>query len=49
MYFGKTPPADIKRAYTRVLQAHIAVATSVFPAGVDSAGFTMLAKEKLYV
>ncbi len=48
MYFGKSPSAEIKRAYTRVLQAHISVAISVFPDGADAGGFTMLAKENLY-
>lgn len=47
-YMGKSPLADIKRAYTRVLQAHMAIATSIFPEGADAGGFTMLGKQKLY-
>ncbi|ORY29687.1 peptidase M24, structural domain-containing protein [Naematelia encephala] len=49
LYMGKSPSADIKRAYTRVLQGHIGVATATFPGGSCSMDwFNMLAREPLY-
>jgi len=49
LYFGATPPhADIKRAYTRVLQGHIALATAVFPAGTPGMMLEMLARGPLW-
>lgn len=48
VYFGSSPSAEIKRAYTRVLQAHIAIATSVFPEGTSADWLNMLAKRPLF-
>ncbi|KAL7422335.1 hypothetical protein Q5752_002981 [Cryptotrichosporon argae] len=47
-FFGKSPSDDIKRAYTRVLQAHFAVATATFPLHTDAAGLAALAKDRMY-
>ena len=48
VYFGKSPSPEIKRAYTRVLQAHIATATSIFPEGTSADWLNMLAKKPLF-
>ncbi len=47
-YLGKTPSDDVKRAYTRVLQGHIALSSTSFPSGTDGDRLTMLAHEPLY-
>lgn len=48
LFFGKSPPDDVKRAYTRVLQGHMAVSTQVFPRGMPSDYFNMLARGPLF-
>ncbi|WRT68589.1 uncharacterized protein IL334_005567 [Kwoniella shivajii] len=48
LYFGKSPSAEIKRAYTRVLQGHLAVSTAIFPRGVSADRLNMLARNPLY-
>ena len=49
LYFGDQPPsADAKRAYTRVLQGHIALARAVFPAGTPGVMLEMLARGPLW-
>lgn len=47
MHFG-TPSAEQKRAYTRVLQGHIALATAKFPLGTTGAQLDILAREPLF-
>ncbi|KAL1405791.1 hypothetical protein Q8F55_007467 [Vanrija albida] len=47
-FFGKTPSDDIKRAYTRVLQGHIAVATQTFPRNADAGGLGLYSKKFLW-
>jgi len=47
MHFGR-PSAEQKRAYTRVLQGHIALACARFPAGTTGAQLDMLARQPLY-
>jgi len=46
-HFGK-PSAEQKRAYTRVLQGHIAIAEAVFPMGTTGAQLDVLARNKLW-
>jgi len=49
LYFGsQTPSKDEKRAYTRVLQGHIALARAVFPAGTPGIMLEMLARGPLW-
>jgi hypothetical protein len=48
IFFGKNPPEDVKRAYTRVLQCHITAATATFPQGMDGDRLIMLGKAALY-
>jgi Xaa-Pro aminopeptidase len=48
MYLGKAPSPEIKRAYTRVLQSHMAVANAVFPEDMSADWLNMLAKQPLY-
>lgn len=48
LYFGSSPSADLKRAYTRVLQAHMAAATLVFPSSAGGAMITGIAKQWLF-
>jgi len=48
LYLGKNPSDEVKRAYTRVLQCHIAVATAKFPHGMDADRLVMLGKTFLY-
>ena len=48
LYLGKTPSDDVKRAYTRVLQAHMTAARAVFPRGIDADRLVMLGKAALY-
>lgn len=47
MHFG-TPTFEQKRAYTRVLQGHLALASARFPAGTTGAQLDMLARQPLY-
>lgn len=47
VHFGR-PTAEQKRAYTRVLQGHIALALAKFPAGTTGAQLDMLARQPLY-
>jgi len=47
--FGsQTPSADERRAYTRVLQGHIALAKAIFPAGTPGLMLEMLARAPLW-
>mmetsp|Transcript_13516 Transcript_13516/g.22477 ORF Transcript_13516/g.22477 Transcript_13516/m.22477 type:complete len:703 (+) Transcript_13516:98-2206(+) len=49
LHFGsKIPSEDEKRAYTRVLQGHIALAKAVFPAGTPGIMLEMLARGPLW-
>ncbi|WVQ79732.1 hypothetical protein IAT38_001832 [Cryptococcus sp. DSM 104549] len=48
LYFGKDPSPEIKRAYTRVLQGHIAVSLSTFPRGMTADRLNMIARGPLY-
>ena len=48
LYLGKSPSDEVKRAYTRVLQCHIAVAAATFPRGMDADRLVMLGKTFLY-
>ncbi|CAD6568445.1 MAG: hypothetical protein TREMPRED_004541 [Tremellales sp. Tagirdzhanova-0007] len=48
LYYGKTPSEKVKRAYTRVLQGHIAVSASNFPIGTDGKQLQMVARALLY-
>ncbi|WWD19234.1 hypothetical protein CI109_103692 [Kwoniella shandongensis] len=48
LFLGKDASPDIKRAYTRVLQGHLAVSTAVFPRGMPADRLSMLAKAPLY-
>lgn len=47
VHFG-TPTDEQKRAYTRVLQGHIALAMAKFPLGTTGAQLDMLARQPLY-
>ncbi|WFD18869.1 Xaa-Pro aminopeptidase [Malassezia caprae] len=47
VHFGR-PSAEQKRAYTRVLQGHIALACARFPAGTTGAQLDMLARQPLF-
>ncbi|ODN90758.1 cytoplasmic protein [Cryptococcus wingfieldii CBS 7118] len=47
-FFGSNPSPEIKRAYTRVLQGHIAVSRAKFPRGMPADRLAMSAREKLY-
>jgi Xaa-Pro aminopeptidase len=38
----------MKRAYTRVLQGHIAVATATFPLGADAGGLGTFSRKFLW-
>ncbi len=49
LYLGSSPSAEVKRAYTRVLQAHMAVSRAVFPEGMSADWLNMLAKQPLYL
>jgi len=42
------PRADIKKAYTLVLQGHIELATAVFPVGTNGAQLDILARKPLW-
>jgi len=42
------PPADVRDRVTRVLQGHIAVATTVFPHGIGGAHIDALARKALW-
>ncbi|WFD30748.1 Xaa-Pro aminopeptidase [Malassezia sp. CBS 17886] len=46
-HFGR-PSAEQKRAFTRVLQGHIAIAAAVFPRGTTGAQLDMLARQPLF-
>ncbi|KAI9637649.1 peptidase M24, structural domain-containing protein [Dioszegia hungarica] len=48
IYFGNKPSDEIKRAYTRVLQGHMAVAQFSFPEGMDASWMNMLARAPLF-
>ncbi|WVF67507.1 hypothetical protein IAT40_002263 [Kwoniella sp. CBS 6097] len=48
LYLGKQPSDEVKRAYTRVLQGHMAVSTSIFPRGMTADRLNMLARAPLY-
>ncbi|OCF39115.1 cytoplasmic protein [Kwoniella heveanensis CBS 569] len=48
MYLGKKPSDEVKRAYTRVLQGHMAVSTAIFPRGMPADRLNMLARGPLY-
>lgn len=48
IFFGKNPSEDVKRAYTRVLQCHIAASTATFPRGMSGDWLNMLGKSALY-
>jgi hypothetical protein len=48
IYYGDKPSDEIKRAYTRVLQGHIAVAQFSFPEDMDASWMNMLARAPLY-
>lgn len=49
LYFGKeAASADAKRAYTRVLQGHIALAEAVFPSGTPGLMLEMLARAPVW-
>jgi hypothetical protein len=48
LYLGNDPAPEVKRAYTRVLQGHIAVSVAEFPEGMSSDWFNMLARQPLY-
>jgi Xaa-Pro aminopeptidase len=48
LYFGRKPPKDIKRAFTRVLQGHIAVDTAIFPSGTTGEKLDILARQPLW-
>ena len=43
-----TPPEDVRHAYTRVLQGHIALATARFPRGVAGPHLDALARRPLW-
>ena len=47
-FYGKKVPDDVKRAYTRVLQCHIAASTAKFPSNADANQLVMLGKAALY-
>lgn len=47
VHFGK-PTAEQKRAFTRVLQGHIAIETSVFPKGTTGATLDVRARGALW-
>ena len=47
MHFG-TPTPEQKRAYTRVLQGHIALSRAKFPQGTTGAQLDMLARQPLF-
>lgn len=47
VHFGR-PTAEQRRAYTRVLQGHMALARARFPAGTTGAQLDMLARQPLY-
>lgn len=48
IYLGRTPPLEMKQAYTRVLRGHIALATARFPAWVNGQMLDMLARQYLW-
>ncbi|WVW85428.1 hypothetical protein I302_107466 [Kwoniella bestiolae CBS 10118] len=48
LYFGKSPSPEIKRAYTKVLQGHLAVSSAIFPRGMPVDRLNMLARGPLY-
>ncbi|KAK4686436.1 Xaa-Pro aminopeptidase, partial [Tremellales sp. Uapishka_1] len=48
LYLGKSPTEEMKRAYTRVLQGHLSVASSNFPASMDADRLVMLGHQYLY-
>ncbi|WVR09447.1 hypothetical protein IAU60_006514 [Kwoniella sp. DSM 27419] len=48
LYLGAKPSDEIKRAYTRVLQGHLAVSTAVFPRGMPADRLNMIARAPLY-
>lgn len=47
-FFGKQPDDYMKRAYTRVLQGHIAVSTATFPLGADAGGLGTFSRKFLW-
>lgn len=47
VHFG-TPTAEQRRAYTRVLQGHLALASARFPAGTTGAQLDILARQPLF-
>lgn len=48
LYFGSSPSEQMKRAYTRVLQAHMAAATAKFARTTPSVEIQGVAKQWLY-
>ncbi|WVN86205.1 uncharacterized protein L203_101366 [Cryptococcus depauperatus CBS 7841] len=48
LFFGTNPSNELKRAYTRVLQGHIAVSMAKFPPGMTANWMNMLARRALY-
>lgn len=49
MWFGRGKPSKVyTRAFTRVLQGHIALASAVFPAGTTGATLDVLARKPLW-
>ncbi|WWC71379.1 uncharacterized protein I206_105334 [Kwoniella pini CBS 10737] len=48
LYFGKSPSEEIKRAYTKVLQGHMAVSNAIFPRTMTADKLNMLARSPLY-
>ncbi|WVQ95119.1 hypothetical protein IAU59_002213 [Kwoniella sp. CBS 9459] len=48
LYLGRKPSDEVKRAYTRVLQGHMAVSTAIFPRGMPADRLNMLARGLLY-
>jgi Xaa-Pro aminopeptidase len=48
LFLGAEPPPAVKRAYTRVLQGHLAVSIAIFPEGMSADWMNMLARQPLY-
>lgn len=48
LYFGDKPSDEVKRAYTRVLQGHMAVSMATFPRGMRGDWFNFAARGFLY-
>lgn len=45
---GKAPSDDMKRAYTRVLQGHLALAGATFPPSTDAFGVGQVSRKFLW-